>query len=395
MKWHDEQVGRQIVIMGSGETSPTMVTPHQTIINGLQGKKRLLLDTPFGFQENADILTDRLCEYFAQSVGFPVTPVTLRRADAAAGVVAEAVAAIRSADWIFAGPGSPTYALNVWRETGLAPHLDQVLTRGTLVLASAAALTAGTHTIAVYEIYKVGTDPYSLPGMNVLGRHTGLNAMVVPHFDNAEGGNHDTRFCYMGERRLRILEAQLPPEVFILGVDEHTGVSFDLDTRTASVFGRGYLSVRRGQSTWQLKSGQSTSFDEIATQGGVPRELPTDDIQVPVVASQVEDLMEQGDVLSAVDALLELDDLNRDVQTRATVHALIMRLGQLAASPKVDIATVVGPYIEALLQARSAARTGGRWDEADAIRDRLTSLHVEIKDSSAGSSWEIDQSSQS
>jgi cysteinyl-tRNA synthetase len=52
--------------------------------------------------------------------------------------------------------------------------------------------------------------------------------------------------------------------------------------------------------------------------------------------------------------------------------------------------SVVGPYIEALLQARQAARTGGRWDDADAIRDRLTELKVTIKDSQDGSSWDIE-----
>ena len=35
---------------------------------------------------------------------------------------------------------------------------------------------------------------------------------VVAHFDNAEGGTHDTRYCYLGEDRLRVLEAQLPAE---------------------------------------------------------------------------------------------------------------------------------------------------------------------------------------
>ena len=49
-----------------------------------------------------------------------------------------------------------------------------------------------------------------------------------------------------------------------------------------------------------------------------------------------------------------------------------------------------GPYVEALLQARQAARAGGRWQEADEIRDNLTSLHVVIKDSPQGSTWEID-----
>ena len=78
------------------------------------------------------------------------------------------------------------------------------------------------------------------------------------------------------------------------------------------------------------------------------------------------------------------------METRAAVHSLVTRLGHIAASPKVDIMSVVGPYIEALLQARQAARTGGRWDDADAIRDRLTELKVTIKDSQDGSSWEIE-----
>ena len=64
--------------------------------------------------------------------------------------------------------------------------------------------------------------------------------------------------------------------------------------------------------------------------------------------------------------------------------------GQMAASPKVDITQVIGPYIEMLLQARQAARKSGRWDEADEIRDQLTSLKVTIKDSPDGSTWEID-----
>ena len=365
-----------------------MVTPHQRILAESLGE-RVVLDTPFGFQENADILTQRLVDYFQESVGVTVLPTRLRRANEPAATVATAVAAVASASWVFAGPGSPSYALQVWRDTGLRPHLDQVLTRGALVLASAAALTAGTHTLAVYEIYKVGQDPHWLPGLDVLGHHTGLRAAVIPHFDNAEGGNHDTRYCYMGERRLRELESQLPDDVFILGVDEHTGVSFDLDARTATVFGRGGMTVRRGENEWVLQTGQSTSFDDIALHGGAERIVPSSPISVPVAAQEVEDLMASGEVMAAVDALLELDELDRDIDTRATVHALITRLGHLAASPKVDINDVVGPYIEALLQARQAARSGGRWDEADAIRDRLTSLRVEIKDTASGSSWQI------
>lgn len=369
-----------------------MVTPHQRILKNTSSGGRVVLDTPFGFQENANELTTRLQEYFSQSVGHDIDIASLRSADVSASDVAQAISQVRQASWVFAGPGSPSYTLKVWKETGLAPHFDEVLTRGSIVLASAAALTAGTHTVPVYEIYKVGEEPYWNSGLNILGRHTGLNAVVIPHFDNAEGGNHDTRFCYMGERRLRMLESQLPDDIFILGVDEHTGVSFDLDTREVQVFGRGSLTVRKGEHIWQVTTGNSTTIEEIAEHGGVARVIPTTDDAFAPQVEQVEELLETGNVLAAVDALLELDELNRDVETRATVHALITRLGHIAASPRVDFQAVVGPFIEALLQARNAARAGGRWDEADAIRDQLTSLHVSIKDSADGSQWTIESS---
>ncbi len=387
-------MSRQIVIMGSGETSPTMVTPHQQIWSATKSKDEsaFFLDTPFGFQENVEELTSRISEYFSKSVGLNPKPVVLRRADESASIIASAVNQLRDAKWIFAGPGSPSYALKVWRQTGLQNQLEKVLEQGTLVFASAAALTIGTKTIPVYEIYKAGEDPYWLDGLNILEKFTGLDAVVVPHFDNTEGGTHDTRFCYMGERRIRLLEAQLPESTFILGVDEHTGVKFDLDEQNVTVFGRGNLTVRKGEHVWTLLSGQSAAIAELAKQGGVKRTVSSAPIQLPTPPDAVERLLESGQVLAAVDALLELDDLDRDLETRAIVHGLITRLGQMAASPRVDITSVVGPYIEMLLHARQVARQSGRWDEADEIRDQLTSLKVTIKDSAQGSTWEIDAS---
>jgi GntR family transcriptional regulator/MocR family aminotransferase len=41
--------------MGSGETSPTMVKAHRS----LMAQPAVLLDTPFGFQENADDIVAR------------------------------------------------------------------------------------------------------------------------------------------------------------------------------------------------------------------------------------------------------------------------------------------------------------------------------------------------
>jgi hypothetical protein len=372
-----------------------MVTPHKQMIANVNSTKTAvlnLLDTPFGFQENADVLTSKLTEYFELSVGHSVGVVSLRSTHVSSAELAKAVNAIRDSDWLFAGPGSPSYALNVWRELGITPHFDEVLSRGTLVFASAAALTVGSHTIPVYEMYKVGQEPHWLEGLNLLEYHTGMSAAVVPHFDNTEGANHDTRFCYIGERRLRVLESVLPSETFIIGVDGHTGVSFDLDTRVASVFGLGQMTIRHHGESWIVNSGESATFEEIIAHTGSSIVQKTPAQLFRVDPRRVEELLESGEVNAAVEALLDLDQLDRDLQTRAAVHSLITRLGKIAASPRVDPMSVVGPYIEALLQARQAARSAGRWDDADAIRNLLMELKVTIKDSDGRSDWKIESS---
>lgn len=381
--------------MGSGETSPTMVTPHQQILAALGKVGRLkltILDTPFGFQENADDLTDKLIDFFTQSVGATPKAISLRNVSVTGAALGEAVNSIRESDWLFAGPGSPSYALKVWHELGVSPHFDEVLVDGTVVLASAAALTAGSHTIPVYEMYKVGDEPHWLPGLNLIERHTGMPAAIIPHYDNADGANHDTRFCYIGERRLRVMESLLPPEVFIIGVDEHTGIRFDLDERTARVFGRGTMTIRHHGESWTVSSGESATFEDIISHTGSTIMLGEPAPLFKVDPHKVEELLDAGKVSDAVDALLNLDELDRDTETRAAVHSLVTRLGHIAASPKVDIMSVVGPYVDALLQARQAARAGGRWDDADAIRDQLMEMKVTIQDTKDGSSWEIESS---
>lgn len=384
---------RNLVLLGSGETSPTMVSAHRQLIADVPSTagSAIHIDTPYGFQENADELTERVRRYFAESVGHGIDTVSLRRPDLSAAEVGTALAAVRSASWAFAGPGSPTYALRVWRATGMTAALDTVLEHGTVVLASAAALTAGAMTMPVYELYKVGMEPHWEPGLDMLGRATGLRAAVVPHFDNAEGGTHDTRFCYVGERRMAELERQLPADCCILGIDEHTGVRFDLDARSVHVFGRGGMTVRMGGRLWAVPSGDTVTFQDIAEHAGT--RLVGLETSSPVVwdDAAVHSMLDAGRVEDALDALLALDGVERDHGTRAAVHALVTRLGQLAANPNIDMAAIIGPYVDALLAARSSARSHGFWDEADAIRNRLRDLHVVITDTPDGSSWSISE----
>ena len=305
---------------------------------------------------------------------------------------------------------------------------DVLASGGVLTMASAAALTLGIVTIPVYEIYKVGADPTWLAGLDLLGPATGWQAAVVPHFDNAEGGDHDTRFCYMGERRLRVLEASMPSGSFILGVDGHTALVLDLERRTATVSGLGGVTVRVNGTGTVFPSGSEVSIDTLAE---VARDLATGDVpdigwepggrQVGTGSRQGEagagaggplrDAMAElegafiaalahDDSRGAVAALLALDDAI-DARTRAgedspdldnaraTFRALITRLGEAADSGGTDPRGTVAPFVDALLVLRARARDGQDWATADLIRERLTAAGVEVRDGSEGSDWTL------
>jgi cyanophycinase-like exopeptidase len=192
------------------------------------------------------VLTAKIADYFHTNVGFDIDSISARRiSDIDQAVLNE----IENAGWIFAGPGSPTYVERIWRESGVDKGLIKMLEHGSLVLASAAAMAIGVKSIPVYEIYKVGTDPYWNLGLDILGAVTGLSAVVVAHYNNTQGGNHDTRFCFIGGKRMSALESMLDPDIGILGIDEHTGLAIDLESKEVEVFGK-------GQITWRLNGAQ-------------------------------------------------------------------------------------------------------------------------------------------
>ena len=204
-----------LVVMGSGETAPTMVKPHRSIFERVGDRPAVLLDTPYGFQSNADDISTRAVGYFAASVGPQGRRgVVARRRRRPAWPGSGRSRLLDAAGWIFAGPGlaRPTRC-GTGADTPVEAALVDVLARdGVVVLASAAALTLGSHTVPVYEIYKAGVDPRWEPGLDLVRQVTGLPAVVIPHYDNAEGGHHDTRFCYLGEDRLSTMETELPDE---------------------------------------------------------------------------------------------------------------------------------------------------------------------------------------
>jgi len=400
--------------MGSGETSPTMVKTHRQLIGRLSQPNAVVLDTPYGFQENAPELALRAVEYFDVSVNTAISPLGLTRmigADALA--VQQGLSALTDADYVFAGPGSPTYALRQWKNTQVSHILHEKLQRGGIVtFASAAALTLGTRTVPVYEIYKCGEEPYWLEGLNLLGEF-GIPAVVIPHYNNAEGGHHDTRFCYLGETRLNMLEQQLDDGEYVLGVDEHTGIVIDLNERTAEVVGNGVVTLRvKGNST-TFASGEVLSLEQLQNPTVAPSSTPPPPVVVvdepKVVATSLasvaqlrreefESALAAGDANGATRAILELENdiklWSADTLTgtdadsaREVLRSMIVKLGTAATGGLEDPRERVAPYVEALLAIRKIVRAEKRFDLSDIVRDALALAHIEVRDTADGVEW--------
>jgi hypothetical protein len=390
---------RLLTIMGSGETSPTMVPVHRRVFERFDGRPRVaVLDTPYGFQENADELTWRALDYFRTSLpGADVEVATLRRADVPAAIRERALALLEHADVVFSGPGSPSYALRIWAVTGVGDILRRRLAeRGAVTFASAAAVTAGTVAIPVYEIYKVGEDPRWLDGLDLLG-HAGIRAAVVPHWDNAEGGTHDTRFCWMGAARFETLRSMLDPGTVVIGVDEHSACLVDLEAGIVEAAGKGRVVIGVPEGAQVLRDGDSASVNLLRYRGGVPSAGDAEPEDRPLVVAEMEaafqTALDEGAVASALDTVLELEDVHEALphesqvdEAHRTLRRMVTRLGE-AISDMATRATERREAVEALLEVREQARRDGRWDDADAVREALVLLGITITDTPDGPRW--------
>ncbi len=438
-----EGLPRLLTIMGSGETAPTMVKVHRAVRDRLgPDASGVLLDTPYGFQRNADDLSARAVAYFRDSVGMTITPADFRTsADLEGQKGASITARMAAAPLLFSGPGSPSYALRQWAGT-LVPGLlaEKLALGGAVTFASAAALTLGALTVPVYEIYKVGETPRWLEGLDLLSK-VGIPVVVIPHYDNSEGGTHDTRYCYLGEERLELLEKEIPDGVFILGVDEHTAITFDLDSGEAIIAGNSRVTVRvRGASSvleagvvvptahlLELAAGLASGTKERSPEGAPSRAADsaggagagtgysTGSSQPGAIVAGASgtpllqavrryeaafrDAKAAADAAGMVAAALDLndelwswvadpnqsDELDRG---RAALRSMVVELGDLAAEAMKDPANLYGPFVDLLVQNRNLAREERRFADADALRDGLAALGVEIHDTPEGSTWE-------
>jgi cyanophycinase-like exopeptidase len=403
--------------MGSGELTPTMVEVHKELIAQLNGRpSAAFLDTPAGFQLNVDQLSKRAAEFFKTHVEHPLTVISFKSKESTSPSEAEqAFRALRAADYILMGPGSPTYAIRQWAQTPIPDILVQrIQTGGCLVAASAAALTVGRFTLPVYEIYKVGDALHWVDGLDILSRF-GCNLVVVPHWNNAEGGTHDTRFCFMGELRFRTLESQLPDDVCIFGLDEHTACIIDFDAGEAFVRGLGSITLRSRGTELRFAAGDVIPLDVLRgrrdvrhcvghqakqpNNGGMKADRGDafwDKVQL--IERSFYDGIERLAPERITNALLELDaelwkaSQEREheeciSQAREILRDMIALLGtRIAALPR-SAGECLAPLVQSVLALREEFRRQKKWTEADAVRQCLAEARITIEDTRQGTRW--------
>ena len=381
----------RLIIMGSGETAPGLVATHRAGIQAARAERVVVIDTPFGFQENAVQLSEKLVRFFQTSLNVPADVASLRSADASIADRERALDSIQRANYVFAGPGSPSYALEVWATIDLSAALRRVISGGgTVTFASAAALTLGRTTIPVYEIYKVGAQPFWLDGLDLMTK-LGLPCSVVPHWNNAEGGNHDTSRCYIGERRLGRLRDEL--RIGLLGVDEHTAAVLDFDGGTLAAVGPGGVTLR-GDDDWFIPGGSTVELEAVAVHLGAPSKSAARPASPEPEEVGFAQAMSSGDADGMLTALLEAEERAQgDSAARFALRSMLVQLVSAAESGLADPRTLVSGFVDVIIQLRRQARDNGDYATADQLRSDLEQLGIEVSDTPSGVTWRMSEES--
>ncbi|MFZ5878925.1 MAG: cysteinyl-tRNA synthetase [Chloroflexota bacterium] len=334
----------RIAFLGSGETSLAGGRIFEAVARRHASPLRIaILETTAGFELNsaqvagrvADFLKARLQNYNpivdvipARKLGTPFSPDN-----------PDLLTPMLYADILFMGPGSPTYAARQLRGT-LAWDILRARHRlgATLVFASAATIAVGAHALPVYEIYKVGEDVHTQPGLDLFADY-GVSLSFVPHWNNADGGlDLDTSRCFLGMERFAAWCGLLPPGSVTLGLDEHTGMIFDFEADTCEVSGVSTVSLVRECKPGIFPSGVKIPLGEIG------------DFSLP-------------------------QDLSAGLSPQA--WKMVVEAPPLEADPP-------GEAVLELLALRAAARTARDFAASDRLRDQIAALGWQVQDGRDG-----------
>ena len=336
----------QIAFLGSGETSLAGGRIFESLAQSLSHPLRIaILETPAGFELNSSQVAGRVAEFLAsrlQNYHPLVDVIPARKKNSPFSPDdPEICAPLLTANLIFMGPGSPTYAIRNL-ENSLAWNILRARHRlgATLVFASAATIAVGAWALPVYEIYKVGMDVHTLPGLDFF-HDFGTPLSFLPHWNNAEGGaDVDTSRCFIGMERFAEWCAMLPADHTTLGLDEHTGVILDFANRTCHTSGVSSIHLVRKCNPNVFPAGSDLPMIEL---GPI---LPPDPIEAGIPA----------DVWELVKNSVPLDEPDE-------------------APP---------PEVVALAEERQRARTRKDWRAADEFRRKIAAFGWAVQDTPNG-----------
>ena len=334
-----------VTLMGSGETAASGRLLHEAAFKKLAPPVNVaIMETPAGFELNSSHVAHRVSDFLEhrlQNYKPSITVIPARRNDSEFGTNnLDILRPLLYADYIFMGPGSPSYAA---RHLAGSLAWDMILARhrlgACLAFSSSAAIAIGEKAVPIYEIYKVGEDPSWIPGLNLLGDF-GLRIACVTHWNNTEGGTHlDTRRCYMGKPRMATLLSMLPAGISLVGIDEHTALMLDFSESSCLIVGKGTVTVVQEDEERVFKSGACFAMDELGT------------ARIPDPAYGI-----RPDIWAAAQ---QIDD----------------------SSLPVDV--------EGLIALREEARKQKDWAKADVLRDQLLGLGYAVFDTLDGPKWEV------
>lgn len=333
-----------VALLGSGETAPASGVVYDTIAARYTPPLRIaVLETPAGFQPNSAQVAGKVAEHLAARLqnarpSIDVLPARARGTPASPDD-SHTTELLREADIIFLGPGSPTYTV---RQLSDSLAWNRLLARqrhgAAVITASAATIAFGRLALPVYEIYKVGEDLHWHHGLDFFGAF-GLNLVIVPHWNNAEGGAElDTSHCFMGAARFVRLHELLPADITIVGIDEHTALLMDLNNASGRVLGRGGVTIIRNGARQYFARNAELPLTLLG-----PFQLPAADAGIP-----------------------------------AEIFEAMRR--------PVDVAMplVIPAEVAALVAERQQARARRDWAASDALRDKIAAHGWQVRDTPAG-----------
>lgn len=259
----------EIALFGSGETSPSGRKVHEYLIRDLIVPVDIaLLETPAGFEVNPlnwYRKVEEMMKVGLQNFQPRIHIIEALRNDGEKSTNnPDIVSALDESDYIHTGAGSPTYAVKHLKNSLAYTKLREAAQNNKpLSFASAATIAFSKYALPVYEIYKVGEDPFWKEGLDFFSQWN-LTLTVIPHFNNAEGGaDIDTSHAFMGKKRFESLMSILPGPTTVLGIDEQTACVFHMQKKTVTVMGNSTAVVFRNGTQKVYKAGESFGFEDL------------------------------------------------------------------------------------------------------------------------------------